>query len=94
MRKMSEIDNGWKVSAGASVSFETKQDLNISKIYTFLNRNGTRVSVISARHPDGLDRYVHFIELEGVPVRTSKGEVETYPDRAAAVFAAKFLSNG
>ena len=60
-----------------------------TKCQTFTNRNGVRVSVISGRHPDVPERYVHYIEVAGVPERMSQGGLVTYPDRPAATFAAK-----
>jgi hypothetical protein len=51
---------------------------------------GEGFAAVSAPHPDLEDgRLVHYVELDGEPIRTSQGGIDTYPSRSAAVFAAK-----
>jgi hypothetical protein len=54
------------------------------------------VSAISGRHPDlaalRVDRWAHWVEINGQPVRTPQGGIVTYPDRHAAVFSAKCIA--
>ncbi len=67
-----------------------------------MNTHGTAtfghgVAAVTGHHPDLLDIGVkttaHWVEVNGEPRRMTQGGIDTYPDREAAVFAAKATAN-